>query len=59
MTILVLEVEVVEVEIAKKEEKKGGKYWAEALVKLVTLEGENNTQAMLGYIKSGLKLNTH
>lgn len=56
--ILISELKMVEIEIAEEEEKRK-EYYAEILVKLVTLEEENNTQTVLGYIESSLKLNIH
>lgn len=55
--ILMLKIEAMEVKIAGKKEKRI--YWAEALIKLVALEKENNIQAVPGCIELNLKLNTH
>lgn len=42
-----------------EKKEKEGEYWAKALIELVALKKENDTQTMLGYIKSGLELNTY
>lgn len=58
MAVLMLKVKAMEVKIAEKVEKRKN-YWAMILVKIVALKKGNNIQAILGYIESGLKLDTH